>query len=146
MNRAPKANYTKEFREEAVKLVLGDGLSQLEAARRLSLSNKTLGNWVRAAQKGELTGIGKQQKPVTELEAELERVKRELAVVTMERDVLKKRRSISRRSRGEIRPDRSDATGLSGHAVVRGLRGRGKRLLRLAQTANVAASTGECPA
>jgi transposase len=90
MNRAPKANYTKEFREEAVKLVLGDGLSQLEAARRLSLSNKTLGNWVRAAQKGELTGIGKQQKPVTELEAELERVKRELAVVTMERDVLKK--------------------------------------------------------
>lgn len=89
MNREPKGNYTKEFREQAVKLVLVDGLSQLEAALRLSLSNKTLGNWVRAAQKGKLTEIGKQQKPITELEAELARVKRELAVVTMERDVLK---------------------------------------------------------
>jgi transposase len=52
MNREPKGNYTKEFREQALKLVLVDGLSQLEAARRLSLSDKTLGNWVRAAQKG----------------------------------------------------------------------------------------------
>jgi transposase len=58
--KAPKATYTKEFREQAVKLVLVDGLSQLEAARRLSLSNKTLGNCVRAAQKGKLTEIGKQ--------------------------------------------------------------------------------------
>ena len=91
MTRSPKATYTKEFREQAVKLVLVDGLSQLEAARRLSLSNKTLGNWVRAAQNGKLTEIGKQQRPVTELEAELARVKRELAVVTMERDVLKNR-------------------------------------------------------
>ncbi len=90
MNREPKANYTKEFREQAVKLVTVDGLSQLEAGRRLSLSNKTLGNWVRAAQKGKLTEIGKQQKPETDLEAEPARVKRELAVVTMERDVLKK--------------------------------------------------------
>ncbi len=57
MNREPKANYTKEFREQAVKLVLVDGLSQLEAGRRLSLSNKTLGNWVRAAQKGKLRSV-----------------------------------------------------------------------------------------
>jgi transposase-like protein len=33
MTREPKAKYTKEFREQAVKLVLVDGLSQLEAAR-----------------------------------------------------------------------------------------------------------------
>ena len=52
MNREPKGNYTKEFCEQALKLVLVDGLSQLEAARRLSLSDKTLGNWVRAAQEG----------------------------------------------------------------------------------------------
>ena len=90
MNREPKANYTKEFREQAVKLVLVDGLSQLEAGRRLSLSNKTLGNWVRAAQKGKLTEIGKQQKPETDVDAEVARVKRELAVITLERYVLKK--------------------------------------------------------
>lgn len=49
MNRWPKGRYTKELREQAVKLVLVDGLSQLEAARRLSLSNKTLANWARGA-------------------------------------------------------------------------------------------------
>ncbi len=32
MNREPEGNYTKEFRDQAVKLVLEDGLSQLEAA------------------------------------------------------------------------------------------------------------------
>ncbi|CAE6850655.1 hypothetical protein R75461_07457 [Paraburkholderia nemoris] len=42
MNRVPKGSYTKEFREQAVKLVLVDGLSQREAAARLSLSVKTL--------------------------------------------------------------------------------------------------------
>lgn len=31
MHRVPKGSYTKEFREQAVKLVLVDGLSQREA-------------------------------------------------------------------------------------------------------------------
>jgi transposase len=34
--------------------------------------------------------VGKQQKPLTELELELARVKRELAEMKMERDLLKK--------------------------------------------------------
>jgi transposase-like protein len=42
MNRIPKAVYTKEFREEAVKLAMTDGVSVSEAARRLSISMKTL--------------------------------------------------------------------------------------------------------
>jgi transposase len=90
MNRGPKGRYTKEFREQAVKLVLVDGLSQREVAGRLSLSVKTLGAWVVAERKGTLTKVGETQKPQSELEAELARVKRELATVTMERDILKK--------------------------------------------------------
>jgi transposase len=90
MNRIPKAVYTKEFREEAVKLALTDGVSVSEAARRLSISMKTLANWVRVAKDGKLKNIGQNQKPLTELEAELGRVKRELAEVKMERDLLKK--------------------------------------------------------
>jgi transposase len=46
MNRVPKGTYTKEFREQAVRLVVVDGLTQREAASRLSLSVKTLGAWV----------------------------------------------------------------------------------------------------
>ncbi|MFO1349633.1 MAG: transposase [Gammaproteobacteria bacterium] len=52
MQRLPKAVYTKEFREQAVKWVLAEGLSVPEAGQRLSLSPKTLANGVRAARGG----------------------------------------------------------------------------------------------
>jgi transposase len=88
MNRVPKARYTKEFREEAVKLAEAIGSS--EASRRLSIPLKSLANWLRASKSGKLEDVGRRQKPQTELEAELHRVKRELAEVKMERDLLKK--------------------------------------------------------
>ena len=88
MNRVPRARYTKEFREEAVKLAEAVGGS--EASRRLSSPLKSLANWQRAAKAGKLEEVGRQQKPQTELEAELQRTKRELAEVKMERDLLKK--------------------------------------------------------
>jgi transposase len=88
MNRIPRAVYTKEFREEAVKLASSVGAS--EAARRLSIPLKSLANWMRAAKAGKLDKVGAQQKPLTEVEQELNRVKRELAEVKMERDLLKK--------------------------------------------------------
>ncbi|TCG04244.1 hypothetical protein BZM27_42235 [Paraburkholderia steynii] len=40
MNRIPKAVYTKEFREEAVKLAMTEGVGVSEAARRLSISRR----------------------------------------------------------------------------------------------------------
>lgn len=88
MNRIPKATYTKEFREEAVKLAHDVGSS--EAARRLSISIKTLANWLRADKTGKLAKVGNTQRPLMEVEVELSRVKRELAEVKMERDLLKK--------------------------------------------------------
>jgi transposase len=87
MNRIPKACYTKEFREEAVKLAEAVGAS--EASRRLSVPLKSLANWLRASKAGKLEEVGRLQKPQTELEAELQRIKRELAEVKMERDLLK---------------------------------------------------------
>ncbi len=86
MNRIPKAVYTSEFREQAVKLALSECVGISEAARRLSVPLKTLANWVRSAKAGKLQEIGKEQKPQTELEAELSRVQRELAEVKMERE------------------------------------------------------------
>ena len=71
MNRIPKAVYTKEFRDEAVKLAMTDGVNVSEAARRLSISMKTLANWVRAAEAGKRENVGQYQKPLTEVEAEL---------------------------------------------------------------------------
>jgi transposase len=90
MERLPKGKYTKEFREEAVKLVTEGGLRIPEAGRRLSLPPSTIANWVKAYKAGKLGNIGKSQRPLTEMEMELARVKRELAEVKMERDILKK--------------------------------------------------------
>lgn len=90
MNRLPKAVYTKEFRDQAVKMVVTDGLSASEAARRLSISMKTLANWLRLARSGKIAQVGQNQAPLNEMEMELSRMKRELAEVKMERDLLKK--------------------------------------------------------
>ncbi len=90
MKRVPQGRYTKEFREEAVKLVIEEKLSWAEAAHRLSLPTSTLANWVRVYKSGKLGDIGKTYRPLTEVEMELARAKKELAVVKMERDILKK--------------------------------------------------------
>jgi len=86
----PQGRYTKEFREEAVKLVTEEKLLLPEAARRLSLSPSTLGNWVKAYKAGRLGEVGKTYRPLTEIEMELARMKKELVEVKMERDILKK--------------------------------------------------------
>jgi transposase len=90
MERLPRAVYTPEFREQAVRLHEVEGLTVPEAAKRLSMSQGTLKNWIYASRQGKLGEVGKGQKPLTELEMELARVKRELAEVKMERDLLKK--------------------------------------------------------
>ena len=48
MKGVPQGRYTREFRQEAVKLVTEERLSLPEAARRLSLAPSTLGYWVKA--------------------------------------------------------------------------------------------------
>jgi len=90
LKRGPRGRYTKEFREEAVKLVTDEKLSLPEAARRLSLPPSTIGNWLKAYKEGRLGEVGKTYRPLTEVEMELAWTKKELAEVKMERDILKK--------------------------------------------------------
>jgi transposase-like protein len=89
MERVPNGRYTKEFRVEAVKMVTEGGLSILEVSKRLSLPRSTLERWRRVSRRGDLGAIGKGQRPLTEIESELARVKRELSLARMERDILK---------------------------------------------------------
>jgi len=86
----PQGRYTKEFREEAVKLVTEEKLSLPEAGRRLSLPPSTIGNWIKAYRAGRLGEVGKTRRPLTEIEMELAWTKKELVEVKMERDILKK--------------------------------------------------------
>lgn len=74
-------DYTPEFRAEAVKGILTQGLSLAEAG--------TLANWVARA-KGS-TGVATPGAcTVAELEAELKQLRKELAEARLERDILKK--------------------------------------------------------
>jgi transposase len=88
--RIPNGKYTKEFRGEAVKLITEGGLSIPEVGRRLSLASSTIAYWVKAHKTGKLAEVGKTQRPLTEVELENRRLKRELAEARMECDILKK--------------------------------------------------------
>ena len=90
MKRGPQGRYSKEFREEAVELVTEERLSLPEAARRLSLAPSTIASWVKAYKAGRLGEVGKTYRPLTDVEMELARTRKELAEVKMERDILKK--------------------------------------------------------
>ena len=90
MKGVPYGRYSKEFREEAVKLVMEERLSVPEVGRRLSLPPSTITSWVKQFKAGRLGEIGKSYRPLTEVEMELARTKKELAEVKMERDILKK--------------------------------------------------------
>jgi transposase len=66
-------------------------LSLEAAAQRLSVPKGTLANWVMAAKRGPTaTATAPGSRSVAELEAENARLRRELAVERMEKDVLKK--------------------------------------------------------
>jgi transposase len=90
MEKIPYGLYSKELREEAVKLVTESGLSVPEVGRRLSIPTSTVRSWVKLGEAGKLAEVGKNRKPLSEVETELVRLKRELAEVKMERDLLKK--------------------------------------------------------
>ena len=122
MEKVPFSKYTKELRLEAVRLVSEGGLSAGEAATRLSLPKSTLENWVRAFKAGKLENIGSTHRPLTEVEIELSRVKQDLALMRMERDILKKRPCTLPRSRCTARGDEANATRLFAGGACRVLR------------------------
>jgi transposase len=92
MEKLPRQVYTSEFRRQAVEMVIREGLGIAEASRRLSLSPKTLTNWVRRAKGGSAAEVADAapRREVTEAEAELSRLRRENAELRIERDILKK--------------------------------------------------------
>lgn len=80
--------FTDEFKDDAIKLVIEQGYSCSEAARRLGIGHSNLSRWVRAhrAQLEHKTDPGSSQ----ELEAEVKRLRKENKRLLMERDILKK--------------------------------------------------------
>ena len=85
---AGRRTFSSEFKVEAVKLVRERGVSLAQAARDLDLNVNVLRGWVKAQRadpEHAFPGVG-QQKPA---DAELTRFRREVARLTLERDILK---------------------------------------------------------
>jgi len=86
---ATRRKFSREFKVEAVKLVCERGVTVIQAARDLDVHVNVLRSWVRAHREDPahaFPGLG-QQKPEA---AELTRLRREVARLKMERDILKK--------------------------------------------------------
>jgi transposase len=82
--------YTADFRDAAVKQVLEGGRSVSAVARSLEMSNKTLANWVSRHRKGQELVRRAPAQPVSELDAELSRLRQENAKLRVEKEILKK--------------------------------------------------------
>ncbi len=84
-----RRKFSREFKLEAVKLVRDRGVAVAQAARDLDLHENVLRKWVREAAadfQSAFPGNG-QMKPEQQ---EIERLRRELARMKAERDILKK--------------------------------------------------------
>jgi transposase len=84
-----RKEYTKEFKEDAIKLVTEHGYSNPEAGRRLGVNPSNISLWVREYRKDQ-EDIGKYGKTQREVEAENRELKKENARLKMEREILKK--------------------------------------------------------
>jgi transposase len=80
-----RKKYTKEFKEEAAKLVIEGGYTQAEASKNLGVGNKNLSRWVAQAK-----GTNTQQQTKTTESVELSRLKKENQQLKLEREILKK--------------------------------------------------------
>ncbi len=84
-----RRQFSREFKVEAVKLIAERGVSISQAARDLDLGETVLRRWVR-----ELTTDPQQAFPGNGVmkpeQAEIERLRKEVSKLKMERDILKK--------------------------------------------------------
>lgn len=84
-----RKKYTREFKEDAVRLVTEQGYRAAEAARNLGLDRGMLARWVKELQEeGAEAFRGNGQ--LSEREQELRRLREENRRLKLERDILKK--------------------------------------------------------
>ena len=88
-NKQIRPSFTLEFKQSAAKLVNEKGYSQRQAADSLGVSLSALSRWVRAEQ-GSSNSAPTQKKVFNLLEQdELTRLRKEVAQLRMEREILK---------------------------------------------------------
>ena len=85
----PRRQFSREFKLEAVKLVKERGVSIAQASRDLDVHENVLRKWVRDVTADPVHAFPGQGQMKPE-QAEIDRLKKEVAKLKMERDILKK--------------------------------------------------------
>ena len=84
-----RTRYSREYKEEAVRLVVELGIPASQAARDLGINGNMLRRWVKeheSSSEGAFPGHGRLRPE----QAEIRRLQREVARLKAERDILKK--------------------------------------------------------
>ena len=84
-----RMKYSKEFKLDAISLVLDQGYTRIEAARSLGINANMLGRWVKEQQSDDgqaFRGNGK----LTPEQEEIRRLKSQVKRLEMEKDIFKK--------------------------------------------------------
>jgi transposase len=84
-----RPNYTNEFKQDAVKLVIEQRYSCPEVGRRLGVAASNVTRWVRQYRQDQ-QDLSEGGIPRKELETEIRRLKKENKRLEMEREILKK--------------------------------------------------------
>ena len=86
-----RKKYSKEFKLDAVRLVVEKGRSARQVALSLGINESMLHQWKRRAlEEGEAAFPGNGRPAANELEDEVRRLRKELADVKQDREILKK--------------------------------------------------------
>jgi len=88
VSKRKRRKYSKEFKEEAVKLVTEQGYSLAEAGRNLGVNPNMLSRWKKEIE-GDIEGEMSPGSSVA-MHAELKRLRKENKRLKMEREILKK--------------------------------------------------------
>lgn len=89
MKLTTRKKYSKEFKLDAISLVLEQGYSQTDAARSLGINANMLGRWIKESRKEDgqaFRGNGK----LTPEQEEIRKLKAQVKRLEMEKEILKK--------------------------------------------------------
>ena len=137
-----RRRFSHEFKREAVQLVMVRGVSVAQAARDIDVHATVLRRWIKQYGNdpaGAFPGKGQ----MTPADDELRRLRREVAKLKGARDILKKPRPTSQRTRRDVRLHCEAPGDLAGQLDVRGARCLAERLPCLVDAA--AQGTGQKP-
>jgi len=84
-----RKKYTKEFKMDAVSLVVEQDYSRLEASKRLEIDPKILTRWIKENESGECDAFRGKGKLTLE-QVELRQLRSQVKRLEMEREILKK--------------------------------------------------------